>query len=432
LSLLRVHASTVPCRQTGSGKTFTTGFEVRSNGEIGGGEAGSGGGLVQMSVKELIARLATDAALDAPSPSEGGADAGDASASSMAVDGDAASAGTPTAAAAPSYLSSTHLPAGVALSASFVEIYQERPRDLLLPEGATERRHAGGARLVKDRFGNYMVEGATDMRIASVADLNAVLQRGAARRAVGSTNMNDKSSRSHAVFTLQLERLVPLPGASVCAPAPAAAAAAPAAAAEGDGCAAGAADGPDAPAAPAAAAVMKRACVQQVSLLRFVDLAGSERLAQVRCEARRRLAETRGGARKAVGVWCCHLRCRFDASLRCQHIRPFSTTGACADRGHGRSAAGGHADQQEPDDPRPLHRGPLAQAAARPIPRQHVSACWLHTMEGCIKLHLDTDLELWRAGLQACCVPVDGNYEQARACRSAGELLRGALPVVYG
>jgi hypothetical protein len=323
----------VPCRQTGSGKTFTTGFEVRSNGEIGGGEAGSGGGLVQMSVKELIARLATDAALDAPPPAEGGAAAGDASASFMAVDGDAASTGTPTAAAAPSALSSTHLPAGVTLSASFVEIYQERPRDLLLPEGAAERRPGGaGARLVKDRFGNYMVEGATNLRIASVADLNAVLQRGAARRAVGSTNMNDKSSRSHAVFTLQLERLVPLPGTS--APAPAAAAAAPAAA-EGDGSAAGAAEGAGAPAstvATAAVPLTKRACVQQVSLLRFVDLAGSERLAQVRCEAGQRLdgqgsAVSGGGRALLLLAETCaagRIRCRHAPSMFLRLVCPLS------------------------------------------------------------------------------------------------------------
>jgi hypothetical protein len=313
LSLLRVHALIVPCRQTGSGKTFTTGFEVRSNGEIGGGEAGSGGGLVQMSVKELIARLATDAALDAPSPAEGGSAAGDAPASSMDVEGDGATAGTPTAAAAASSLTTTHLPAGVTLSASFVEIYQERPRDLLLPEGAAERRHGGaGARLVKDRFGNYMVEGATNMQIASVADLNAVLQRGAARRAVGSTNMNDKSSRSHAVFTLQLERLVPLPGAS----APAFVAAAAPAAAEGDGSAVGGAEG-----APAAtAALTKRACVQQVSLLRFVDLAGSERLAQVRDEAKRLVDgiwSGSSGRRSLASTSCSSLRCQPNPVPRC-------------------------------------------------------------------------------------------------------------------
>ncbi len=144
------------------------------------------------------------------------------------------------------------LPPGVTLSATFIEIYNERPRDLLRVDGMAEPER--GFQVVKDAFHNYYVDGAMALPIASVADLNAALLRGAARRAVASTRMNEHSSRSHAVFTLQLERAVAPPPAAAAAASDAAASAAPAA-------------------APPPAA-------RQVSLLRFVDLAGSERVGQ--------------------------------------------------------------------------------------------------------------------------------------------------------
>jgi hypothetical protein len=52
--------------------------------------------------------------------------------------------------------------------------------------------------------GEIFVEGVSSRRCSSSADLLSLLAEGASRRAVGETNMNAASSRSHAVLTLRL------------------------------------------------------------------------------------------------------------------------------------------------------------------------------------------------------------------------------------
>ncbi|KAL4176964.1 hypothetical protein KRP22_001900 [Phytophthora ramorum] len=84
----------------------------------------------------------------------------------------------------------------VALTASFVEIYQEKLRDLLLPHSS---RHL---RLREDKERDVRVEGASEIAISTVAGGMAVLSRGSAQRATGSTLMNADSSRSHSVLIL--------------------------------------------------------------------------------------------------------------------------------------------------------------------------------------------------------------------------------------
>jgi hypothetical protein len=82
------------------------------------------------------------------------------------------------------------------LTASFVEIYQEKLRDLLLP------RSSRSLRLREDSEHDVRVEGASEIAISSVADGTAVLARGSAQRSTGSTLMNADSSRSHSVLIL--------------------------------------------------------------------------------------------------------------------------------------------------------------------------------------------------------------------------------------
>uniref|UniRef100_K3WZC1 Kinesin-like protein n=1 Tax=Globisporangium ultimum (strain ATCC 200006 / CBS 805.95 / DAOM BR144) TaxID=431595 RepID=K3WZC1_GLOUD len=84
----------------------------------------------------------------------------------------------------------------VALTASFIEVYQENLRDLLLPHSS---RHL---KIREDKDGDVFVDGASAIQISSVASGLEILARGTAQRATGATLMNTESSRSHSVFTL--------------------------------------------------------------------------------------------------------------------------------------------------------------------------------------------------------------------------------------
>jgi kinesin family protein 13 len=80
---------------------------------------------------------------------------------------------------------------------SYMEIYNERVRDLLDP--------AGGKKTLKVRehasLGPY-VDGLSKLAVKSFSDIESLMLEGNKSRTVASTNMNSESSRSHAVFTV--------------------------------------------------------------------------------------------------------------------------------------------------------------------------------------------------------------------------------------
>ena len=51
------------------------------------------------------------------------------------------------------------------------------------------------------------VQGLTERRVVELGDYIKILQIGAKHRTVAETNMNEVSSRSHAVFTLTIEQV---------------------------------------------------------------------------------------------------------------------------------------------------------------------------------------------------------------------------------
>ncbi|KAH3979859.1 hypothetical protein HBI56_143350 [Parastagonospora nodorum] len=89
------------------------------------------------------------------------------------------------------------------LRATYVEIYNEQLRDLLLPEN-TPLNERPTVNIREDRDGRILLTGLTQMTVTSVEDLLGALNFGSAIRQTDATAVNAKSSRSHAVFSLNL------------------------------------------------------------------------------------------------------------------------------------------------------------------------------------------------------------------------------------
>ncbi|KAK6507329.1 hypothetical protein TWF481_005768 [Arthrobotrys musiformis] len=94
------------------------------------------------------------------------------------------------------------------MKATYVEIYNEQLRDLLLPDGTNtgERRQVN---IREDTKGRILLTGLQEMPIESVDDLLAALNFGSSIRQTDSTAINAKSSRSHAVFSINLVQRKP-------------------------------------------------------------------------------------------------------------------------------------------------------------------------------------------------------------------------------
>ncbi|XP_037397815.1 kinesin-like protein KIF13B isoform X2 [Pygocentrus nattereri] len=81
---------------------------------------------------------------------------------------------------------------------SYMEIYNEKVRDLLDPKGRQALR-------VREHkvLGPY-VDGLSRLAVASYKDIESLMSEGNKSRTVAATNMNEESSRSHAVFNIIL------------------------------------------------------------------------------------------------------------------------------------------------------------------------------------------------------------------------------------
>ncbi|KAF2661270.1 kinesin-domain-containing protein [Lophiostoma macrostomum CBS 122681] len=89
------------------------------------------------------------------------------------------------------------------LKATYVEIYNEQLRDLLVPE-TTPTHERPPVTIREDQKGRILLTGLTQIAINSVDDLLNALNFGSAIRQTDATAVNAKSSRSHAVFSLNL------------------------------------------------------------------------------------------------------------------------------------------------------------------------------------------------------------------------------------
>ncbi|KAI8341650.1 hypothetical protein BC941DRAFT_466551 [Chlamydoabsidia padenii] len=86
---------------------------------------------------------------------------------------------------------------------SFVEIYNEELIDLLNPAPPNERPVAT---IREDTKGQIHWTGVKEVVVNNTEDVLRYLQIGTDNRATGSTDMNAKSSRSHAIFTVTLKQ----------------------------------------------------------------------------------------------------------------------------------------------------------------------------------------------------------------------------------
>ncbi|KAK5871100.1 hypothetical protein PBY51_004000 [Eleginops maclovinus] len=145
-SLVDGYNATVFCYgQTGSGKTFT----------IGGGNLSEEGGIIDRVAEDVFLLLEQKR---------------------KSVDGGEAK-----------------------VRVTYMELYREELRDLLELHNIHKELH-----IREDERGNTVVVGAKEMVVASAEELLSVIETGNALRHMGTTGMNEHSSRSHTILTLQL------------------------------------------------------------------------------------------------------------------------------------------------------------------------------------------------------------------------------------
>ncbi|XP_039023735.1 kinesin-like protein KIN-4A isoform X2 [Hibiscus syriacus] len=105
------------------------------------------------------------------------------------------------------------------LHVSFIEILKEEVRDLLDPislnKSDTANGNAGSVnvpgkppiQIRESSNGVITLVGSTEVGVSTLKEMAACLEQGSLSRATGSTNMNNQSSRSHAIFTITLEQM---------------------------------------------------------------------------------------------------------------------------------------------------------------------------------------------------------------------------------
>ncbi|PIN09886.1 Kinesin-like protein [Handroanthus impetiginosus] len=114
------------------------------------------------------------------------------------------------------------------LHVSFIEIHKEEVRDLLDPSLSNRQEMANGhaanghaakvnipgkppIQIRESSNGVITLAGSTECSVKTLKEMADCLEQGSLSRATGSTNMNNQSSRSHAIFTITMEQMRRLP-----------------------------------------------------------------------------------------------------------------------------------------------------------------------------------------------------------------------------
>merc|ERR1719487_3122267 len=85
------------------------------------------------------------------------------------------------------------------VTATYAELYNEVISDLLTPgnSGLKIRQHVSSGIYVED---------LTEVQVSSHEEIERLIAEGNKARVVAATRMNDRSSRSHAIFTIMLRQ----------------------------------------------------------------------------------------------------------------------------------------------------------------------------------------------------------------------------------
>ncbi|KAJ0818832.1 putative plus-end-directed kinesin ATPase [Helianthus annuus] len=105
------------------------------------------------------------------------------------------------------------------LHVSFIEILKEEVRDLLDPNSSNKSETPNGQpgkvnipgkppiQIRENSNGVITLAGSTECSVQTLKEMADCLEHGSLSRATGSTNMNNQSSRSHAIFTITVEQI---------------------------------------------------------------------------------------------------------------------------------------------------------------------------------------------------------------------------------
>lgn len=85
------------------------------------------------------------------------------------------------------------------IKVSFLEIYMERIQDLLDESRAN-------LQVKEDKSRGIYIQDASEVYVASPAEMMAVMKTGAANRSIAATRMNERSSRSHSIFIVHIDQ----------------------------------------------------------------------------------------------------------------------------------------------------------------------------------------------------------------------------------
>ncbi|XP_008567270.1 PREDICTED: kinesin-like protein KIF27 isoform X2 [Galeopterus variegatus] len=88
------------------------------------------------------------------------------------------------------------------IKVSYIEVYKEDLRDLLELETSMKDIH-----IREDEKGNTVIFGAKECHVENADEVMSLLEMGNAARHTGTTQMNEHSSRSHAIFTISISQV---------------------------------------------------------------------------------------------------------------------------------------------------------------------------------------------------------------------------------